>query len=104
MIEDPRYELNKRLKKCCPNVYYRPGENATLEKPCITYVRRYANQKMANNASYGIDIAYWVTIQDVNGENDIQRKLYKEFPGITWQNEFIADGINHSVLLLYYRI
>lgn len=111
---DARAELQTLLEQCVVDingelltdnrVHYMAGDSAKLDYPCILYSRRYADQKQANNSNYSTMIAYSVTVITRDGENTIPKNILDLLPTSRWQNDFTADGLYHSVFLIYHRV
>lgn len=97
-------ELINTLKTCTPNVYFQPMEDAKMTYPCITVVKRYSNQKHADNSNYSVHVAYWCTVIDTIPDSDIQAKVMSTIPMCRWENDFITGGLYHSVFTIYKRL
>lgn len=109
-----RYELNAKLKACIPDdknddrnrVFFTPDDTSKLTYPCITYNRKFGQTNKSNNGKYGINVAYNITIISKGGDKheDILSNVLNEFMMCSFDNEYVVDGLLHSLLTIYYRL
>lgn len=83
------------------NVYYNPPENKKLNYPCIVYFLDNVNIDNADDINYIINKRYQITLVDANPISEFVDKLLG-IPGIKFNRDFRADGLNHFVFTLYY--
>ena len=99
-----RLELQAKLEEILgsKNVYFQPPGTLRMRYPCIRYVRDRGNHIFADNKTYHYEQAYQLTYIDPDPDNDVVKKLLEYFPMISYNRHFVADQLNHDVLILYY--
>lgn len=114
-MSNGRAELNELLKACIPkeilndglpHVYFKPGDGARLNYPCINYRRKFSDAEQANNLNYNINVAYNVQVLSKNTDigETILKNILETLPNSRHDNEYEAEGINHSSITVYYRL
>lgn len=98
-----RYELHDLLKAALgtDHVYFQPPPSVQLVYPCIVYNRDTSRARFADNAPYSTTQRYQVTVIDRNPDSVIPAKV-AALPTSTQNRNFVADGLNHDVFVLYY--
>lgn len=84
------------------NVYFQPPESTKLEYPCIVYEKSRVTRRSANNRQYLSHDQYTVTVIDRDPDSDMEDRIMEYFPMCSFDRSFSSDGLNHSVLTLYY--
>ena len=84
------------------NVYFQPSGTTRMSYPCIKYSRDRGQHIYAGNKTYTYRQAYQLIYIDQNPDNDVVEKLIEHFPMINYNRSYIADNLNHDVLILYY--
>lgn len=84
------------------NVYFQPPGTARMQYPCIRYERDRGDHVYADNKTYLYMQAYQIMYIDKNPDNDVVAKLIEHFPMISFNRHYVADNLNHDVLVLYY--
>ena len=56
----------------------------------------------ADNMTYIYRQAYQIMYIDPNPENTVVDKLIEHFAEISYNRHYVADNLNHDVLILYY--
>lgn len=99
-----RERLQKELEEILgsKNVYFQPPNNTKLKYPCIIYKRDVADAIYADDRVYSITMRYALTIISRDPDNDIYDRIAKSMRYVTYNRNFIVDGLNHDVLYLYY--
>ena len=107
-----RAELNEKLKSCITDandrdrVFFNPPDKQTLTYPCIIYHRRYGRTQKSNNINYLVNIAYDVQLISKGGKahEDILNNILKTFSSASYDSEYDTDGLQHSILTVFYRL
>ena len=107
-----RDELNELLKNCIPDsenrpcVFFQPGDNISLTYPCIVYHRKYSESNTANNFNYANNVAYDVQLISRGGSEheNILRTILETFMNSRHDNEYETEGLQHSLVTVYYRL
>lgn len=73
-----------------------------MNYPCIRYTRDRGQHIKADNKTYIYRQAYQIMYIDPNPDNDIVDKLIEHFGEISYNRNYVADNLNHDVLVLYY--
>ena len=82
--------------------YFQPPENLQLKYPCIVFDRSGARITRADNVSYRITKSYTVTLITKSADNDKYLDKLLELPMLTFDREFITDGLVHEVFSIYF--
>lgn len=81
--------------------YFQPGENTTLEYPCIIYEPDGADVKHADNLPYFLTKKYKVTLITRNADEPLT-DLVALLPMTTYDRWFAADQLHHHVFTTYF--
>lgn len=84
------------------NVYFQPSGAVKMKYPCIRYSRDRGMHIRADNKTYIYRQAYQLIYISNNPDNDIVDKLIEHFSEISYNRSYVADNLNHDVLILYY--
>ena len=84
------------------NVYFQPPESIKMRYPAIVYSISRVDNRFAENKQYLQFIAYQVIVIDKDPDSDIPEKLIEAFEEINFNRHYVADNLNHDVLILYY--
>lgn len=84
------------------NVYFNPPETTKLKYPCIIYHREDGDSKYADDKLYRYYKSYQITVIDRNPTSDLSDKIHYNFDLCQFERWYIADGLNHWILRLYY--
>lgn len=82
-------------------VYFQPGPNVVMKKPCIVYERDNASTKSADNLPYLWRQRYQVTIISQDPDNPVIKKL-TALPLSSYSRHFATSDLNHDVVVIYY--
>lgn len=96
-----RTALNAFLKSLCPNVYFQPGKNVTLEYPCIIYNHSTVERFDANNKVYVPFMGYQITCISRDADSETPKEILKTWPNTGYSNSFVTDNLYHEVLTAY---
>lgn len=101
---DRRLQLHEELCEILGsrNVYFQPPGTVRMKYPCIRYTRDRGQHIKADNKTYIYRQAYQIMYIDPNPDNDIVDKLIEHFGEISYNRNYVADNLNHDVLVLYY--
>jgi hypothetical protein len=104
MSRERRLELHEKLCKILGsrNVYFQPPGTVRMNYPCIRYERDRGQHTYADNRTYIYRQAYQLTYIDKDPDSDIPEKLIESFEEINFNRHYVADNLNHDVLILYY--
>src|SRR3954470_5765413 len=97
-----REQLQARLELICPNVYFQPPSNITMQFPCIVYKRSAEDVRYANNRRFDEYLQYEVTVIDRDPESPILGSV-RDLPLCRYERFFAADDLNHDVFNLYWK-
>ncbi len=97
----PRPQLQALLETICPNTYFQPKPDMTLEYPAIVYRRAPGKTEFADNKPYAFTQQYELTLISRNPDEAIFHSL-KMLPQTTHDVNFIADNLNHDVFTTYF--
>lgn len=97
MADNFRAELSKRLHNICENVYFNEPDKDGMVFPCIIYHRKMVTTEHANNNQYMMTQSYQVTYMSRTDNPEVLKKMLTELPYSNHTNEYINDGIHHSV-------
>lgn len=98
-----RLNVQHKLEQYCSNVYFQPGENITLEYPCIVYNLADISSESADNINYLTHIGYDVTYITKSPLKDIPLKMVNEIPTTNYKTSYVVDNLYHTVLTTYYE-
>lgn len=96
-----RTQLHEKLLQICPNCYFQPPTTIKMTYPCIVYNRSNIESTFANNEKYQNDTQYMLTVIDRNPDSTIPTEVLNSFTMSEFNNGFVQDNLNHSVLVLY---
>lgn len=98
-----RLEMHEELCKILGsrNVYFRKPSKG-MNYPCILYDMSGIYADKADNQDWREFKNWTLTIIDENPDSLIPERLRKNFNYCRFDRSFIADGLNHFVLTLYY--
>lgn len=99
---DRRIELNSELKAITDNVYFQPPSNLTLKYPCIVYSLQDGYETYANDYYYSGTDKYDVIVIDRSPTSTIANKIRGSFRSCSIKQRYVADGLYHAKLELYY--
>lgn len=83
------------------NVYYKPPESAKMHYPAIRYSKKTITTKYANDANYSTRDCYELTVIAKLPDHPIIKKLLA-LPYCSYDRSYVADNLNHDVLIIYY--
>lgn len=84
-----------------PRTYYRPKSNTQMSYPCIVYKRDYQATSFADNVKYAHLKRWQLTIIDEDPDSLIPDKV-EELQYTTFIRDFTADGLNHTIITIYF--
>ena len=98
-----RLELQVKLEQLLGSrkVYYQPPEGFKISYPAIIYSRDDIDLTHADNINYKSIKRYNVIVIDKLPDNEVIEKIL-ELPMSTFDRHYIADGLNHDSITLYY--
>lgn len=104
---DRRRQLHAELEEILGTVgkvyYQRPGgATVRMTYPCIRYTKDRGDHEYADNKNYRFTQGYQIMYIDPNPDSDIVEKLLEHFQMISYDRHYVADNLNHDVLLVYY--
>lgn len=104
MANHDRLDLHKELVTLfSPNkVYHQPPESVRIVYPCIIYYRDYIKSEKADDCNYVNSNRYQLMVIDRNPDNPVIHKILNHFPMCSYDRHYVADGLHHDVLTLYY--
>ena len=102
--EDRRLQLHEELCNILGtrNVYFQPSGTTRMKYPCIRYSRDRGMHMYADNKTYIYRQAYQLIYIDNDPDNNVVDKLIEHFPEISFNRHYVAENLNHDVLVLYY--
>lgn len=83
-------------------VYYQAPESPKMEYPCIKYSITGVNIRRANNGVYMLVNKYEVTVIDYDSDSTIWTDVLTHFQMCSFDRQYPADNLHHTVLTLYY--
>lgn len=97
-------DLNRELRELLPSkhVYYQPPETLKLQYPCIVYQRDDIVTRKADNRNYILYNRYQLIVMDREEDNPVIYDILNHFAMCEYDRHYIADGLHHDVLTLYY--
>ena len=96
-----REELQCLLEHFADNVYFQPPTNISIKYPAIIYNRRDVEKDRADNKTYRLKPSYNITVIDRNPDSCIVQHLL-EFDYCEFERQYVYDGLNHTILTLYF--
>jgi len=84
------------------NVYFQPSGTVKMKYPCIRYSRDRGMHIRADNKTYIYRQAYQIMYISTDPDNEVVDKLIEHFSEISYNRSYVADNLNHDVLVLYY--
>lgn len=99
----PRLDLQQMLKTILgsDHVYFQPPPTVQMSYPAIVYKLDDIPKKTAGNSVYKVDRKYQITVIDRNPDSEVYDALIR-MPRSTFERHFIAEGLNHFVLTLFF--
>ena len=100
---DQRIKLQNKLEKLLDskNVYYQPPENLKMEYPAIRYSKNDIENTYASNIKYISRDVYDLVVIDKKPDNPVIKKLL-ELPYSEFDRHYVADGLNHDIIRIFY--
>lgn len=83
------------------HVYYQPPENLKMEYPAIRYSKSDEEDIYANNIKYLSMSVYDLVVIDKKPDNPVIKKLL-ELPYSEFDRHYVADGLNHDIIRIFY--
>lgn len=104
MSKERRLELHEKLCTILGsrNVYFQPPGTLKMNYPCIRYERDRGQHTYADNRTYIYRQAYQITCITKDPDSDLHERIIEEFPETNFNRHYVADNLNHDVLILYY--
>lgn len=98
-----RLDLQSEFEKSLgsENVYYQPPETIKMSYPAIRYSKKNILSEYANDRKYSMRNCYEVVVIARLPDHPVIAKLL-EFPYSSYDRHYVADGLNHDVLTIYY--
>lgn len=99
-----RLELSSRLRKVLGsnNCYFSPPTGLRMKYPCIVYHLSNIDNIKADNLIYRTMKLWTITVIDENPDSTLPEELMNEFPYCSFDRHYVVDGLNHTVLSLYF--
>jgi hypothetical protein len=97
-----RLKLHEKFKELLGsgNVYYQPPANG-MQYPAIRYSISDIDIKRADDTAYLKTRCYEVIVISKTPDHPVIEKIL-ELPHSRFSRHYIADGLNHDVLTLYF--
>lgn len=83
------------------NVYYQPPESVKMQYDAIRYSKKNITSTYANDRKYSMRDCYELIVISKLPDNPVIKKLL-ELPYCSYDRHYIADNLNHDVLIIYY--
>ena len=83
------------------NVYYQPPSSLQMKYPAIRYSKSVISSRHANNTKYTNHTQYQIMVIDKLPDNPVIQKIL-ELPLSSFASGYVADGLNHDVINLYF--
>ena len=98
-----RLELHSLLEELLgsKNVYYKPPESIKMQYPAIKYSKKDISSTYANNAKYLMRDCYELIVISRLPDDPVIKKLLA-LPYCSYDRPYVADNLNHDVLIIYY--
>lgn len=93
--------LGTRYQKVS-RVYFQAPEKHKMEYPCIKYSLSGMDTKRASDSIYLGTNRYEIIVIDYDADSDIHTKILAHFPMCSFDRQYVADGLYHTILTLYY--
>lgn len=84
------------------HIFFNPPSTIYMEYPCILYERNDMPTWDANNSKYIINTRYVITIISEDVDDPMPEDLLKTFGHCSFDREYNADNLHHTVFDLYY--
>jgi hypothetical protein len=97
-----RLDLHSELLVLCPNAYFQPPSNITMNYPCIVYDKTNKTRLYGSNVIHVMQQEYRITVIDKNPDSDIANQIEKNLQYCVIDQYYTIDNLNHTVLSLYY--
>lgn len=99
-----RLELSNRLRKVLGsnNCYFSPPTGLKMKYPCIIYYLSNVDGLKADNINYKTMRLWTVIAVDESPDSTLFEELMDEFKYCSFDRRYVADGLNHTVLSLYF--
>lgn len=97
-----RLELHEKLKELLgnTNVYYQPPSNG-MSYPAIKYSLSDIDVKHADDTAYLKSRSYEIIVISKTPDHPVIEKIL-ELPHSSFNRHYVADGLNHDILTLYF--
>lgn len=102
-IKRTRLTLQTKLEDLLGSnhVYYQPPEDLKMEYPAIRYSKSDEEDIYANNIKYLSMSVYDLVVIDKKPDNPVIKKLL-ELPYSEFDRHYVADGLNHDIIRIFY--
>lgn len=97
-----RLKLHEELGLFANYVYFNPPESVEMHYDCIVYKLNGVDKMVANNRMYNGTNEYELIVISDDPDCEIPNKLMMHFPMCSFVRPYVADGLNHFVLRLFY--
>lgn len=97
-----RLKLQEKLEKLLgsENVYYQPPASG-MQYPAIRYSLSDIDVKRADDTAYLKSRCYEIIVISKKPDHEVIEKIL-ELPHSSFDRHYIADGLHHDVLTLYF--
>lgn len=95
-----RIALNSQFQLICNNVYFQPPTGKMIKHPCILYHKTGIDDRRANNAFYGGETVYQITVITLDPDSTLPTEILEKFPRASMTNTFVNDGLYHTIYKL----
>ncbi len=96
-----RLELHALLTGLDITAYFQPPSAVDMAYPCIVYRLDDIDTKFANNAPYGLQKRYMLTVIDRDPETAIPDQV-AALPSVSFDRFYTMDNLNHYVFRIYF--
>lgn len=98
-----RLELQSLLEELLgsKNVYYKPPESIKMQYPAIKYSKKDISSTYANDTKYLMRDCYELIVISRLPDDPVIKKLLA-LPYCSYDRPYVADNLNHDVLIIYY--
>ena len=102
--EERRLQFDNELRTLLDttNTYFQPPATVRMSYPCVVYNRLSMDEKRADDRHYTMRPLYSLTVIDRNPDSDWVQRLLDHFPYSRYDRHYVADGLNHDTLSIYY--
>lgn len=97
-----RLELQEKLSKLVPNVYFQPPSNVRMTYPAIVYSLDKVHALRADNWTYVRCFCYTVTFISSKYDEAKILEILDAFEMISLNRTFVSDNLYHTVFQLYF--